>query len=380
LRYKYYDYHNKTPILTFKDFVQLDSFTVPVIRRNLTPQYRKENASAELVWRPRKNFTVGVTSAWEQYDRDRRDADVTNEYTGKAFIDTAPTDWLRVRTSYLQAMRRYRNYDFAKYVGIPGDPFESFLYQNMYMRKFDLANRGRKKAEISAEIRPDEKVAITPSLGWRNDGYGDTSGLGGQLGLKRDISWNAGVEVAYSPSRSASITVAYMFESIRREMVNNLLGAFGTTTDFNWGSKISDRVHTVTVAANVNVIPKKWDLKFAYMFSQATSNTDTYPLGAFNVTSSPKFPDVINRYHRAEATSKYILDSELVKKLGWTGDEVSFTTRYVLERNSITNWHWDEMTPYMLATDPSAFRSLFLAAIDPNYWAHFAAFSVGFKW
>jgi hypothetical protein len=82
LRYRYYDYNNMTPILTFQDFVQLDTQVVNAIRRNLAPQYRKQNASAELVWKPKKNVALGVTAAWERFDRDRRDVDVTNEVSG----------------------------------------------------------------------------------------------------------------------------------------------------------------------------------------------------------------------------------------------------------------------------------------------------------
>jgi hypothetical protein len=182
-----------------------------------------------------------------------------------------PEVWLRIRSSYLQSMRRYRTYDFQNLVGIPGDPNEPFLYQNIYMRKFDLADRDRMRAEVSAEFRPNEKVAITPTVGWRDDRYGDALVFGGELGLKRDISLNAGVEVVYTPSRSASLSVSYMFEWLRREMLNNSFGAFGMTSDANWGTKIQDQVHTVTAAANVTVIPKQWDLKFAYTLALATS-------------------------------------------------------------------------------------------------------------
>jgi MtrB/PioB family decaheme-associated outer membrane protein len=384
VRYRHYDNDNKTPILTFQDFVQLDSQVISAIRRNLAPQYKKDNASLELVWKPVKNLTVGLTPAWEKYDRDRRDVDVTNEFSGKIFVDTAPTEWLNVRASYLQGMRRFEHYDFATFVGIPGDPNEAYLYENIYMRKFDLANRDRRKAELFAELRPAEKIVVTPSLGWRDDRYGDTQAFGGDLGLKRDISWNAGAEVAYSFSRFTTFSIGYIFEHLRREMIDNSAGAsagvFEPATASNWGSKIADNIHTVTASANINVIPKQWDLSFRYTASLASSRTDTYALGVNNQTSNPQFPTVTNRYHRAEASSRYVLEPELVKKLGWTADEVSLRLLYVLEQNAISDWHWNEMLPYMVSSDPNANRSLFLAAINPNYRAQAVLTSIGFKW
>ncbi len=384
LRYRYYDNNNKTPILTFRDFVQLDTAVISTLRRNLAPQYTKQNASGDLIWKPEKNLTIGVTPAWERYDRDRRDVDVTDEFSGKVFVDGAPAEWVRFRASYLQAARRYRNYDHANFVGIPGSPAAPFYYEGISMRKFDLADRDRGKAEVSIELKPDDKVLITPSFGWRDDRYSDALRYGGALGLKRDTAWNAGTEIIYTPERNKSFSVGYTFESLNRSMINNLDGAlagvFNTPTANSWGSTITDHIHTVFAAANVNVIPKQWDLKFKYAFSLANSTTDTYPLGSNGVTSNPQFPGVRNIYHRAEASSKYVLDADLVKQLGWTADEVSLKVMYVLEANSISDWHWNEMLPYMVSSDPAANRSLFLAAINPNYLAHFFVVSVGFKW
>jgi hypothetical protein len=159
-----------------------------------------------------------------------------------------------------------------------------------------------------------------------------------------------------------------------------LAGVFEPATASNWGSKIADHIHTVTASANINVIPKQWDLIFRYTTSLASSRTDTYALGVNNQTSNPQFPTVTNRYHRAEASSRYILDPDLVKKLGWTADEVSLRLLYVLEQNAISDWHWNEMLPYMVNSDPNANRSLFLAAINPNYRAQAVMTSIGFKW
>lgn len=385
LRYRYYDNNNRTPILTFQDFVQLDTQLISVIRRNLAPQYTKENASADLIWKPMGNLTIGATPAWERYDRDRRDADVTNEFSGKVFMDTAPVDWINVRSSYLKAMRRYQHYDNQDFVAMIGDPNEAFLWQNIYMRKFDLADRDRTKAEVSAEIRPLDSVAFTPTLGWRDDRYSDTQIFGGMLGLKRDNAWSAGAELSYTVSRGTSFSAGYMLEHTKRSMINNsagaLAGAFGTDpTADNWGSTITDRIQTVFATANINLIPKQWDLKFRYTFSLASSKTSTYALGIDNQTSDPQFPGVVNRYHRAEAFTQYVLDPDLVKQMGWKGDEVSLRLQYVLEKNSISDWHWDEMLPYMVSMDPTANRSLFLAAINPNYLAQFVVVSLGFKW
>ena len=172
LRYRYYDVDNVSPILTFTNYIYGDSgFSTGAQnpRIAIPIQYTKENASGEITWRPLRWMNLGAVYGWERYDRDRRSVDVTDEHSGKIYVDANPVDWMRARASFLYGERRYGTYDEFNFEEKPrGILTEGQLAQ---MRKFDVANRNRKKAEAQVEITPFQLVTITPNFGLRYDDF-----------------------------------------------------------------------------------------------------------------------------------------------------------------------------------------------------------------
>lgn len=70
--------------------------------------------------------------------------------------------------------------------------------------------------------------------------------------------------------------------------------------------------------------------------------------------------------------------------MGWKG-EVVIKARYIFEKNKNTNWAIDTLTPYVPSEDQTTDltnggRSVFLAAMNPNYTAHIAMMSLAIKW
>jgi MtrB/PioB family decaheme-associated outer membrane protein len=370
LRYRYYNNDNRTPMLLFRDYVRADGQLIATDRQNLPIQYRRENAGADLNWRPRSWMKTGVSYGWERYDRDLRETDITDEHSGKVFVDANPWDWVRLRSSFLQAQRRYNEYDALKNVGsIAYPPAGAAATQSALMRKFEMANRDRSKVDYSAEfMTPIQGLIVTPSFSWRHDKFQDNSATGGYLGLKQDKYWNAGVELVYAFDR-ATFMVNYLLEKTNRTMQTQP-GPAGAASRF--GSEIDDTVHTIIGSVNIAVIPNSLDLKLGYIYSQAKDVTNTYPLPSVAVT---QFPDVKNNFQRFDAEAKYKLEQDLVRRLGWTGD-VTAKLRYAYERNHMTNWAIDNMTPIMTGVN----TSLFLASMNPNYTAQLITLSLAAKW
>ena len=124
LVYRYYDYANNTPELPFSDWTLTDVKSanapcrLPMHRsRSLSVSYNKQNAGAELVWSPNREWNLGTAYGWERYNWTRADANLTNENSGKVFVDYKPWSWLLARESYLLSDRQYDNYDYRGYVG-----------------------------------------------------------------------------------------------------------------------------------------------------------------------------------------------------------------------------------------------------------------------
>jgi hypothetical protein len=209
-------------------------------------------------------------------------------------------------------------------VGTPAYPPDglSFL-QNPLIRKFDLADRDRRKADASLELMtPIEGLVVTPMASWRDDDFKDGTATDEYLGLKKDTVWNAGVEVAYAQSSTVTFFAGYVHEEFKRTLANQdssaCIAAVRPVADCNWGSKIDDVINTVYAAANIELVPDSLFLKMWYIFSYSVGKTNTYALGATGITSTPQFPDVATNFHRLDAVLNYKIDPDLVHRLAWS--------------------------------------------------------------
>lgn len=392
LRYRYYDFDNDTPELQWTNYVRADSSVATAARRNLALAYTKQNASGDVNWRVSKDVTLGALYGWEQWDRTRRDVNVTNEYFGKLYMDAALTGLFeggRSRSSIQYSMRRYDNYDAVAFVE---DPANGFFSENLAaMRKYDISNRNRWKGETFIDIPFGSFMTVTPTTGFRFDEY--PTDVLNQLGVSEDHGWNVGAELGAVLSPTLKAMVAYNYEQRRLEMSDCCGGAPGGLIPANiWSSTIGQHYHTVLAAVDWKAIPQKLEFKAEYVYARGSESNVTDPCssGAAGCTGSgvgvttTQFPTERNEFQRFSVLGKYFVDPDIVRQLGWSGDVVA-KLRYVYERNDNVNWATDNMTPYIPTADQTTDltgggRSIFLGATNPNYTAQFIAGSVSFKW
>jgi len=388
LRYRYFDVDNRTPEVVFTNYVQADSSISNSQRRNLAIAYTKQNASSEVTWRAMPWLQFGGFAGWEKYDRTRREANVTNEFTGKFFADADLFSDIKGRGSVAYSTRRYNNYDIVAFVEDPGINFSENLTA---MRKFDMANRDRWKAEAFLDVPFGPDVMVTPTAGFRDDTYPDD--IVNQLGVKRDTGWNAGLDVSARIGQTFKVMAGYNHEIRARNMYDCCGGAAGGLTPANtWGSDINQRYHTFTAGLDWKAIPNTLHFGVHYILALGDEYNDTKPCasGAAGCTGSgagvttTQFPAERNSFQRLSAVATYFVDPDVVRQMGWVGS-VALRLRYTYERNRTENWAIDNITPYIPSPDQTTDltgggRSLFLAAFNPNYTAQYVAASVAFKW
>jgi hypothetical protein len=100
--------------------------------------------------------------------------------------------------------------------------------------------------------------------------------------------------------------------------------------------------------------------------------------------TTTQFPTLKNNFQRLSALAIYYVDQDFVRQMGWQGKVVA-KVRYVYDRNHIQDWSIDNMTPYIPTPDQTSDltgggRSIFLAAINPNYTAQYVMASIAVKW
>ncbi len=390
LSYRYYDYANNTPEIYFPDWVGVD--IMPHLSggdlanvRSLSISYTRQNAGADLNWRPTRQWNVGIAYGWERYDRRREDVDVTNENSGKVYANWKPTNWITARGSWSYSQRRYDTYDYAGFVKAvqwpEAMPNDGHVYSTAY-RQFFLDNRDRNIGKFSVAVDVAPNFVVTPTAGWRNDDFNLNPAT--ELGLLRNHSWNAGVEAAYAVTPDTRLLFSYMREHRNQLVASTSMNEDAPATpppfpaDSYYTANVQDNVNTFIVAADHALIPNKLDLKLGYTFSRAV-NSQPIIFADGHTPDGGQFPDVKTTFQRLDALLKYKLDEDKVRQLGWKGN-VTVKLRYAWERNGVGNWQNDLMQNYMQATDANTGYMTWLAWNNPNYSVHLIAASIGFNW
>ena len=239
LSYRYYNFDNQTPQIFFPcqgafaincttAWISYDQATAGEKQiQSLSMQYVKQNAGADLNWRPTKEWNIGGGYGFERYDWTQADVNYTNDHSGKIHVDWKPMSWFGIRSSAMYSVRRYGTYDYVDFVGniqFPGTTLagNSFYYNPAY-RQLMIDNRDRWKANISADLTVMQGVMVTPTFKYQDDHYG----LNGttELGLTDSRSWAGGVDLTFTPNPATVITFGY-----EREYYTQLLDGSSSTS------------------------------------------------------------------------------------------------------------------------------------------------------
>jgi hypothetical protein len=403
LTYRYYDFDNQTPQIVFPAWVVTDGTGATTLGSisSLTMSYVKQNAGAELNWRPSQEWNFNGGFGYERYDYTPTDVNTTNEYSGKLSADWKPTTWLTARVSGSYADRRYDNYDYDLYVAsiqyptIPGfsptpTTVGGYYYSSAY-QQFMFDNRERTKANFALDVVAFRNVTVSPTFIYQDDYYG-LNPLN-QEGVNNSQSLSAGVDVAWAATPHLSLVVSYYYQLYNETLYNYTnscpppgFGCAGgapgigqsliTTSD-------KEHVNTVTVAMNWAAIPGSLNLNLRYALSDGID--EQAMLGNFNASGLGScsgcgpLPNDTTLWERLDATATYKIDPSWYAPTGFTG-EIKARLRYTWERNIVNNWQNDPLAPFtsFVATPGTSF--LWLAYENPNYTIQMLAASLVATW
>jgi MtrB/PioB family decaheme-associated outer membrane protein len=372
LRYRYYDFDSTQSPITTIGWVYADASNVAEdTRTSYGLAYTKQNASGDLTWMPRRWLNVGAGAAWERWDRDRRDVNVTNELSGRVFADAQLFEWSRMRASYVHSERRYDTYIGVVESNI-GNGYPTY-------RLFDMANRNRDKGNFYIDLYSLDGVTITPTAGFRFDQYGtDPYAPVSELGLLHDNAWDVGVEVAWKPIRAITVMGSYTHEESQRQ----IMAAFAAAPPVQGlDVRTRDNTDTFILGVNATVIPDKLDVKGTYTvvrtFGGLAASQGPGTTGAVN---SKLFPDVHSSFDRIDVMAHYKFDR--IQQAGMKL-EPFVKLRYLWERNTTDDWaplSWNYMYNFAAQTGPTFAKGIMLGWDNPNYNIQAVMLSAGVKW
>ena len=407
-RYRYYDYHNDTPVLDFEGHVVNDATFDGEIVRNVPNDYSRQLASVDASYGFSRAFTLRGGPYWDRWSRSQdREVSRLDEYGAKLSADTRPARWTLMRLDYVFGTRNGTAYHPFDHLAATQDPAqvdeEGFAAtgQLAQLRKFDEADRIRNEVKLLTQLMPREDLDLSFSGGYAYLDYPNSA-----YGTKDDERWNLGTEIGYQPLEWLSISAWYSFEHIslsqksRWRPATTVAGVTVVTDspENNWWSESTDIYNTFGVNLDFVLVPDKLDLGFSYTFERGDGETKangaagcvgtvTSPACAPFGTSPPgtsadggdavDYPDIKDRLQVFATTLSY----------HWN-EHLTFQGMYAFQKLSTINFRYDGLNPYMpganvngsgFVTDPSNSLDVFLGNRIGDYAAHIFALSVIYK-
>jgi hypothetical protein len=325
-------------------------------RLNLAYGYDKQNAGIETSYRFGKS-TVGLDFEHENFNRDFREAD-TSENTLRARFVSTPSSWLSVRARGGFSSRAGGQYDWksssASYWYAPSEandadnPQFSFV-NDPDLRRFDVSDRERKQADLTATITPSEPLSFSATYNWRDDdfdsGVGSITPLAGttfagaasrtigvQTGLLANSSQAIGFDANYAPTERWSVNAFITRERLtldqsgsgfddaektnRQEDLVGTAGKSWADPGNRWRANTADQTTTFGIGGRFEVIPARLTFDGDVAYSRGTVNIDYSGYGADKPLTTTYFafrsPDeALNRRRAANLGLEYKLRSNL---------------------------------------------------------------------
>ena len=291
LSYRYYNFDNQTPQILFPcqpagavncttAWISYDK-GLPAGEKtiqSLSMQYVKQNAGADLNWRPSREWNLGVAYGYERYDYTQVDATSTDENSGKVYADWKPTSWTTFRASGYYSKRSANNYNYlnnVEFIQFPNTTVagNSFFYNPAY-RQLMIDGRERWKANFALDVVVARGLTVTPTFKYQDDYYPDVNGV--TLGLQDSKSWSAGIDATYVINPDTSVSVGYMYENYAQLLYGSsstsntaVVGVAGV-----YSAQTNDRttVNTFTGAIRYAAIPDRLNLSLRYTLSAGVDN------------------------------------------------------------------------------------------------------------
>jgi MtrB/PioB family decaheme-associated outer membrane protein len=379
VRYRMYDYDNRTPQLHLLQRVSYDNsagtasysalggispFPTPLEVDTEPFGVVRHNFDADLRYTVWPGMTAGVGYGRTGEDRSHRVIENTTDNVFRLTFDALGNRWFTLRSKYEHGAKS----------GEATEEEERFLYaigEQPRLRHFDIAARDRNRVTVLGTVTPMDMVSFNASVAAGKDDYDESV-----FGLRDNTHrvYSIGMDVLPSDRYSAGASYSYeRYDALSRSRQavppssqpqprppnisfdDFLLQAAQPSSIWeiadqrrNWAADSTDRAHSLLLYATVNRIADKVDLEFNYDMNRARA-LYTYVAGAVPNRTLPEetvvdttlpdpeqLPPVNSRLHRATVDGVYALTSRVGIGLSWWYERYSVND-FTLDAESTPN-------------------------------------------
>ncbi len=272
VRYRSYDYDNRTPVFTMSQRVSYDNAPAAVVAATAHTEafsVLRNTLDADFRVSALSFATAGIGYSRLQDERTHRIFESTTDNVVRVTFDSVGNTWFSLRTKFEHAERRGE--------GIEGGELElAVIGEHPGMRHFDIAPRDRNRVTALGAVTPNGVLSFNGSIAVGKDDYRlelpQTNTAPEDLfGLRdnRHVVATFGLDAA--PNDRVSFGASYSYEhynALNRSRQANPGAEFVDPTR-NWSAEGTDRVHSVMLTTGVNRIGDKIDLQLSYDYNRA---------------------------------------------------------------------------------------------------------------
>jgi MtrB/PioB family decaheme-associated outer membrane protein len=312
IRYRYYDFADRTPIATqlggrveYDSTVELAPLTAnPTTQFSLTSQ--SVDASA--------NVDLGPASVGAAYSRDGStytsrlfQGSVTN--AGRVTFDTTGLTWLTLHGRYEHSERRGNGLDNSDLVASG---------EQATLQTFDIADRNEDVGTVTASLMIGGSLSLNLSGGGGKDTY-PTNSLSTGFGLANAQYMTYGAGFAATPTDNLSMSLSYDLNTYQT-LQNSRSASPGvqfTDPTRDWSASGNDRTHSVLADLDVRNLVGKLRVKVTANFNKGST---LYLYGLAPVTTLPavsQLPAVMSELRRGTIDVSYPLSERATVGLAY---------------------------------------------------------------
>lgn len=266
VRYRTYEYDNRTPELALSQRVAYDNAPSVIAPAIHTEPYGVSRGTfdADVRLTPRGRTSAGVGFTHNTEDRTHRIFESTTDNVLRVTFDTMTRQWFSVRSKYEHAQRRGKGIE-------QGEASLASIGEQPKMRHFDIANRDRDRVTFIGSVTPAQFVTTSLTFAVGKDDY-----LESLFGLRDNTHqvYGAGADVV--PNDRVTFGLSYSYEEYNALQRSRQAspGIQFTDPSRNWAADSSDRTHSVVMSADVARIADRVDLRVSYDFSRNRARYD----------------------------------------------------------------------------------------------------------
>lgn len=342
---RYNERDNKTPVETY-DYVRLDSTSFRTATNN---PYSYKNNRFNLNANYRFNAITSLRGGYKYNEMKRSYTNAERENTKE---DTFFAKW-KVKphsTVDVALLAETSTRDGSEYNTLPNE--------NPAMRKYNMADRDRKKYGASIDFMATEKLFLSARADYNIDEYNNST-----IGLTEATQPVYTLDFSYQPAHNITTYGYYTYETIESSQAgHSVSGPSADVSTANWEADFNDTFDTIGIGAKLTELGK-WAMGADIVQSKSRGTIDMKDL--LNPGTEGQFPDTKTSLTSIKIWTSYDVSKQLSYKLG-----------YWFEKYSADNWAIDGLQAY----DPAVVaNALLLGGETLDYNTHVVTASANYR-